>query len=78
MKKLDKNAIGVVLAFCGIAIFAAIGLAVHFIAKAAPELRAFLLWLTADARVVIGMALGMIVAFGIAWCIAKDIERNGA
>lgn len=68
-----RNAtIGAAIGFGGMALCIALALIMHILNPYLPAIRGFLLWLC-DPRAVIGMAFGMVVMAGIAWCVLADI-----
>lgn len=74
-QKLDKALIGAAIGFGGMAACIALAVAMQAIQPYLPEIRGFLLWLC-DPRAVLGMAFGMVVMAGIAWCVLADMEGD--
>lgn len=69
-----RNAtIGAAIGFGGMGACIALALVMHILNPYLPAIRGFLLWLC-DPRAVIGMAFGMVVMAGIAWCALADME----
>ena len=68
---IDKASIGFVIGACGVAACVALAAAMQAIQPHLPTIRGFLLWMC-DPRAAIGMAFGMVVMAGIAWCALAD------
>lgn len=69
---IDKSSIGFVIGACGVAACVALAAAMQAIQPHLPAIRGFLLWMC-DPRAAIGMAFGMVVMAGIAWCALAEI-----
>lgn len=68
----EKALIGAAIGFLGMGVCIALAVAMQAIQPYLPAIRGFLLWMC-DPRAVIGMAFGMVVMAGIAWCVLADI-----
>lgn len=68
-----RNAtIGAAIGFGGMGACIALAAAMQAIQPHLPAIRGFLLWMC-DPRAAIGMAFGMVVMAGIAWCALAEI-----
>lgn len=68
----EKALIGAAIGFGGMGACVALAAIDHLLLTYGPDIRGFLLWMC-DPRAVIGMAFGMVVMAGIAWCVLTDI-----
>ena len=71
----EKALIGAAIGLGGAILCAVLAVAMQAIQPYLPAIRGFLLWMC-DPRAVIGMAFGMVVMAGIAWCVLSDMEGD--
>lgn len=72
----EKALIGAAIGFGGAILCAVLAAIMRAVQPHLPAIRGFLLWLC-DPRFAIGMAFGMVVAAGIAWCLSDLADDGG-
>lgn len=74
IRRTDKAAIGVAIAFCGMVACVALAALFHWLEPYMPAIREFILW-SLDPRLAMGMGFGVIVGGAIMWCLSCDDRR---
>lgn len=74
-KKLNKALIGVAIGFLGMGACVALALLMHLVHPYLPAIREFLLW-ELEARFVMGMVFGMLIAAAVGYLLLRDLPED--